>query len=193
MDNATLGEVLRCVAGPQKDFHEKLMGAEGVSWLEEFNKFLRKEPTWIVSSVLGQIDSFQCPAIPEFSPAGEIRKGVAGIGWMSEEAKRFIAGLPIELAEPAALVRVHELTRVAKLQVIANEVGEANFLTAGQALAVIAAQSGGEVDVWNIIPIRGIDWVLYCYCHHGHRLWRLDAFPLSRACDWDAGPRVLSL
>lgn len=41
-----LGVTLRDVRGPLADFNDKLAGENGEEWLKEFNKFLRKEPTW---------------------------------------------------------------------------------------------------------------------------------------------------
>ncbi len=37
---------LAVVAGPLKDFAEKLSGADGSQWLEAFKRFLRKEEAW---------------------------------------------------------------------------------------------------------------------------------------------------
>lgn len=44
--NDMLGSALAEVAGPLKDFSEKLRGAEGPLWFAAFKKFLRKENCW---------------------------------------------------------------------------------------------------------------------------------------------------
>ena len=41
-----LGDALVELAGPLKDFLEKLAGPEGRRWLEAFKRFLRKEEPW---------------------------------------------------------------------------------------------------------------------------------------------------
>lgn len=47
LKESMLGGALAEVAGPLKDFTEKLGGEEGERWLSEFKCFLRKEKTWL--------------------------------------------------------------------------------------------------------------------------------------------------
>ena len=68
-----LGGALAEVAGPLKDFAEKLGGEGGEEWLAAFKRFLRKEETWPKFPIWKTIE------LGGFKTADDFRKAINGV------------------------------------------------------------------------------------------------------------------
>jgi hypothetical protein len=206
VDNTTLGEALRQVTGPLKDLHEKLSGEDGLTWLEELKKFLRKEKTW---DLLEQVTTFTVPAISAFdaaahfrvTPEKERKSTEVPIGWMNDNAHLLKGRTEPEVAE--TVVRVLRLLRPCVDGPIIAYLGGEQVVTTtwGQMYEMMRRQGRGQegdllvngsANIFYIPDIEGQLWAVYCSWDSGYRFWDVGAYPISNPYTWFAGCQVFS-
>lgn len=203
-----LGGALAAVAGPLKDFAEKLAGSEGSSWLEAFKRFLRKEEPWpaLVSSatrLLGYVTSAQVGGAKKFyakknfvvntDPNAKVR-----IVWLGDNFKRHFLGKR-EVGIEGAVLKVHKLETVSLDAPIRAELGDRAEITLTHIWELLKGQPNGEKGVLltnsyaNIFYVRdakGILWAVRMDWDGGG--WRVDDRSVGCPGGWDAGGQVFS-
>lgn len=88
MSKDVLGDALAELAGPLKDFFEKVMGAEGKTWFAAFKKFLRKENPWSTNSMWRTID--ETTMMVNLSDPPLLLAGMKKIVWEMAPAKGWV-------------------------------------------------------------------------------------------------------
>lgn len=193
------------VWGPATELFARLGGEEGVVWLRQLKKFLRKEACWgqeVVKKLLRYETWISLPAHTSFNVA-TIKEGTKGAvkiwGLGDNFKKRF--GRKTEVETNAVEIRVHTLIDASRDLPIITELAEKCEITLGQFYHLLEKQGSGQEGVLlingyaNVAYIRddeGILWAVHAYWNADRGGWSVGAYSVDDPRRWRAGRKFLS-
>jgi len=195
------GGALAEVAGPLKDFAEKLGGEEGLRWLEAFKRFLRKEEPWeLQPALLKRITTVAVPVpgVQYFVAKDHLK--AANVGWTGDNFKRLFLNNVEENVHEAKLT-VSRLERASLDASILTELGDKAEVKLSCLFDLLKKQSKGEDGVLlangyaNIFYIRDADgnlWAVYADWDSGDHCWGVEAYSVESPFGWRDGDHVFS-
>ncbi len=203
MSDDMLGEgALAKVAGPLKDFFEKLCGANGQKWLEAFKLFLRGENPWVYK-FLRPVAEILIPATENPRNPRELLQTREGLRVSDDFQELVLPHIQRVEETPELTLSMWSLTKPANDAEIMGETGgdPMDATVFGHALVhLLSEQPNGEKGFlptdghWIIIHVLAVGEVFAaCFFWSDVLLgWRVDARRL-RDRRWDEGRHVLSL
>lgn len=194
-------ERLAGVAGLLTDFFEKLAGPSGTSWMEEFEKFLQKKPTW-VHRLLEPVATVGVSGAKRFAATDHFVVGKAGITWLGDNFKSLF-GNKVETSVQLATLRVHRLTEASLDAPIRAELGaDREETTLAHLFGLLEKQADGGAGPLltngyaNIFYIRdagdagGKFWAVNA--NRNSDGWNVNANSVENPNRWNAGNQVVS-
>lgn len=187
-----LGSALAEAAGPLKDFAGKLGlgGEEGPKWLEEFKKFLRKEKTWGLLTLLRTVRISAQPATT--TSEGYFKE--AGVGWMGGNFKAQFLGLEVPATNEVELA-VRKLEEASLDAPILNELGDKAEISVSQFREFLSqnrSSSGWFIFHLNLKGKDGKPWAVDAGWSVDYRGWGVGAFSATFPFRWCRGDQVVS-
>lgn len=200
-----LSEALCEIRGLLNQLFTNLAGEQGVEWLTEFKKFLRKERCWV--NVL--LESMGIYVIPANSRKFRVddwfvvdtREGArVKIAYLTTRFQKYFLG-KVERRIGSTTLCYYELTKSSTGEIILIELGgeEKAETTLSEMFYLMKKQAKGEEGTLlpnsyaNIFYIRDIKGVLReASCRWDGEGWYLDARPVSDRWIWDKGRQVFS-
>lgn len=193
-------DALAEMAGPLKDFSEKLGGQNSEEWWAAFKMFLRKENPWPTKTLLDHINTFSAPVF-SVRPAEILQeKKIGGKKvWLSGNMIQLLGKLGEQTIEASsAEINSWQLKEDSVDGPILRELGERAQIGLAHWLWLIEQQAGGEEGALltngraNIAyPREFPDWAVRC-CRRSDDEWSLDAYPVTGPSRGYAGHRVFS-
>lgn len=215
MNYNMLKEALSEVKGLLNQLFTNICGNDGEAWLEEFKKFLRKEPCWVVTenTVKKITNKLLTPLGLSVSPA-TTEKFVAKENFVvdiSETAKVRISSIgsnfsswfldKIEESKPETTLRGSKLLKLSIDKPIIVELGGEDVVetTLQDIWNKVAAQAKGEkgdllTNGWaNIFYVRDITGTLRAVRVNWFDVgWSFEAHSVKSPVEWIAGCQVFS-
>lgn len=206
LGNSALAEM----AGPVRDFAEKLGGPEGEIWWVGFKRFLRKENPWGTTdspppapNLLKFITTVAVAAVERFVAAERFTRDNSTVKFYdfgSNFRGNFLS--KIEEAIPVAELAIHTLTRASLDDPIRLELGpDREETTLAHLYALLSKQPRGEkgalltngnANVFYIRDAKGKFWAVYAYWDGIDRGWYVSAGSVESPYWWYRGRQVFS-